>query len=218
MKNRVINLITNKIANRDIFPKQWPVILVSLTVIAAMVGIGAFGWFSDVETSNNTFTAGSLDLSLDGNNGNNVVKWSVGPMVPGNHPKGTFALSNNGDIAGYLDLENITVSNLENGIIEPESVAGDNTDSEGELINIVDLRLFQDLNCDGWFDSDDIEFFNGKVGTVASSFDLNIPIPPGETFCITGIFDWWSSPDDNKAMTDSFDIDITFELGQRPEQ
>jgi predicted ribosomally synthesized peptide with SipW-like signal peptide len=218
MKNWLNKLGTYKTITKDLLSKKWPAILISLTVLAAMVGIGAYGWFSDVETSNNTFVAGSLDLSLDGNNGTNVVKWSVGPMVPGSHPKGTFVLANNGTIAGYLDLENITVSNLENGIIEPEAVAGDNTDSEGELVNIVDLQLFQDLNCDGLFDPDDIEFFNGKVGTVASSFDLNIPMSSGETICISGIFDWWSSPDDNMAMTDSFNLDITFELGQRPEQ
>lgn len=199
--------------------KKWTTILGSLVVIAAFVGIGAFGYFSDVETSNdNTFTAGSLNLTLDGNDGTNVVKWAVGPMVPDNQPKGTFVLANTGTVAGYLDLENIVVTSKENNIIEPEAAAGDVSDPEGELEDVLNLRLFVDLNCDGWISAGDTTFFNGKVGTIASSYDLNVLVPAGGSVCITGIYDWWSTPDDNKAMTDSFELDLGFELGQKTTQ
>ena len=195
--------------------KKWFPILASLAVIAALVGIGAFAWFSDVETSNdNSFTAGSLDLVLDGNNGTNVVKWTVGPMRPGNQPKGTFKLENKGTLTGYLDLENITVTSAENEIIEPEANAGDVTDTIGELQDVLNLRLFYDADCDGWIGTGETVFFNDKVGTIAASYDQNIPISAGGYTCITGIYDWWSTPDDNKAMTDAFELDITFELGQ----
>lgn len=194
---------------------KWLSILGTLTVIAALVGIGAFGWFSDTETSNtNTFTAGSLNLTLDGSDGTNVVKWVVGPMVPGNQPKGTFTLANTGTVAGYLDLENIVVTNQENDLIEPEASSGDVTSSVGELQDVLNLRLFVDLGCDGWISTGDVVFFNGKVGTIASNYEQNVLIPAGGTACITGIYDWWSTPDDNKAMTDSFELDLTFELGQ----
>ena len=189
----------------------------------AIVGAAAVGataaLYSDTETSNgNTFTAGSLDLSVDGNNGINTVKWIVGPMVPLNQPKGTFHLANSGNVGGYLDLENIAVTSHENSIIEPETQAGDVTDPEGELEDVLNLRLFSDNNCDGWISVGDVTFFNGKVGTIASSYDQNIPIPAGGNACITGIYDWWSTADDNKAMTDSFVLDLTFELGQTTAQ
>jgi predicted ribosomally synthesized peptide with SipW-like signal peptide len=193
-------------------------IILSLAMIAMVsaVAIGATrAYFSDTETSNdNTFTAGSLNLTLDGNDGTNVVKWTVGPMAPGNQPKGQFTLVNTGNVAGYLDLENIVVTSHENGIIEPETEAGDVTDPEGELEDVLNLRLFTDLNCDGWISAGDTTFFNGKVGTIAPNYDLNVLIPASGKACITGIYDWWSTADDNKAMTDSFDLDITFELGQ----
>jgi len=135
-------------------------------------------------------------------------------MVPGNQPKGTFTLANTGTVAGYLDLENIVVTNQENDLIEPESSSGDVTSSVGELQDVLNLRLFVDLGCDGWISAGDTIFFNGKVGTIASNYEQNVLIPAGGTACITGIYDWWSTPDDNKAMTDSFELDLTFELGQ----
>lgn len=189
---------------------------IAMIALVASVAVGATkALLSDTETSNgNTFTAGSLNLTVDGNDGINTVKWNVGPMVPGNQPKGTFHLANTGNINGYLDLENIVVTSLENTIIEPETEAGDVSDPEGELEDVLNLRLFTDLNCDGWISTGDTTFFDGKVGTIASNYNQNISIPAGGNACVTGIYDWWSTPDDNKAMTDSFDLDITFELGQ----
>jgi len=197
-------------------------ILMSLAMIAlvASVAVGATrALFSDTETSNgNTFTAGSLNLTVDGNDGINTVKWNVGPMAPGNQPKGTFHLANTGNVNGYLDLENIVVTSHENTIIEPETEAGDVTDPKGELEDVLNLRLFTDLDCDGWIGAGDTTFFNGKVGTIASGYDQNISIPAGGSACITGIYDWWSTASDNQAMTDSFDLDMTFELGQTAAQ
>ena len=197
-------------------------ILMSLFTIGLVtsLAIGATqAQYSDTETSNdNTFTAGSLNLTLDGHDGTNDVKWVVGPMVPGNQPKGTFHLANTGNVAGYVDLENIVVTSQENGIIEPETQAGDTTTPEGELEDVLNLRLFTDLNCDGWISTGDVTFFNGKVGTIASSYNQNVSVPAGGTACITGIYDWWDTVDDNKAMTDSFELDMTFELGQSAAQ
>jgi predicted ribosomally synthesized peptide with SipW-like signal peptide len=193
------------------------IVLAVLTIaLVSVVAVGAtVAKLSDTETSNdNTFTSGTLDLTVDGNNGINTVKWTVGPMKPGNQPKGTFQLANAGNLAGYLDLENIVVTSSENGIQEPEAEAGDVTDPEGELEDVLNLRLFHDVDCDGWIGAGETVFFNGKVGTIASGYDLNISIPAGGNSCITGIYDWWDTPDDNKAMSDSFELDMTFELGQ----
>jgi len=197
-------------------------IILSLAMIAmvSVVTVGATkAWLSDTETSfNNTFAAGSLNLTVDENDGTNTVKWTLSNLVPGNQPKGRFILENTGTIDGYLDLENIVVTSHENGIIEPETEAGDTTNTEGELEDVLNLRLVTDLNCDGWISVGDTTFFNGKVGTVASNYDLNVLIPAGGRVCVTGIYDWWLTVDDNKAMTDSFDLDITFELSQTDTQ
>jgi len=187
----------------------------AISAVLALVAGATVAQFSDTETSTgNTFTAGDLDLTVDGNNGVNTVKWTVGPMRPGNQPKGTFHLANEGNVGGYLDLESILVTSHENVIIEPETQAGDVTDTEGELEDVLNLRLFHDIDCDGWIGTGETVFFNGKVGTIVSSYDLDYSIPAGGNTCITGIYDWWDTADDNKAMTDSFDLDVTFDLGQ----
>jgi len=126
-------------------------------------------YYSDTEsTNNNTFTAGTLDLDIDGNNGANTVKFTVNNMSPGNQPKGTYTLNNIGTINGYLDLENISVVNYENACLDPEINAGDVTcgnpgQSEGELQDVVNLRLFIDYGCDGWISINDNVFYNGLV-------------------------------------------------------
>lgn len=183
-------------------------------IVAAMMGAGTFSYFSDSETSNgNTFSAGEIDLNVDGGN-TNVVKFSVSNMKPGDQPRGTWNLTNVGTLKGYLDLENITVTSYENGLLDPEIEAGDSTADDGELEDVLNLRLFIDRNCDGGISSGDYVFFNDKVANLPHNFELNEPIPAGGYIHIVAIFDWWSTPNDNRAQSDSFTLNITFELAQ----
>jgi len=197
--------------------------VILIFVSAFLAGAGTLAWFSDTEKSKgNTFTAGSIDLKLDGGD-SNVVKFTVTNMHPGSQPKGTFVLSNVGTLTGYLDLENIKVVDYENGRIEPEKEAGDPTGGnpgkgKGELSQVVNVRLFVDYDCDGWISAGDNVFYNGLVCNLPASFDLNEPIPAGGSINIVAIFDWWSTPMDSQAMTDSMEISITFELGQTASQ
>ncbi len=197
-------------------------ILASLVmiVLASSTAIGATrAYFSDTETSTgNTFTAGSLNLTVDGNDGVNRVKWTLANLVPGNQPTGKFVLANTGSVAGYLDLESIAITSHENGIIEPEAQAGDTTDPKGELEDVLGMTMYWDKNCDGYFSTGDDYIFNGYAAGIGASYDKNIPIAAGGNVCVMGVFNWWSTADDNKAMTDSFDLGMTFELGQTTAQ
>ena len=56
--------------------------------------------------------------------------------------------------------------------------------------------------------------YNGMTGGIASGYDQNIAIPAGGSVRINAVFDWWSTPSDNLAQSDSMDLDMTFELGQ----
>jgi len=193
---------------------------VLVTAMAVMlIGTGINAYFSDVETSiGNSFAAGSLDLQLDGGDVN-VVKFSVANMKPGDQPIKTFALKNVGSLNGYLDLENITVTNNENGRIEPEISAGDTTDVVGELGAVVSINLFWDQNGDGWYGPGDVYIQNNcKMNALASHYESNEPLNAGQTKYITAQVNWWSTPLDNQAMTDSSIIDISFELGQTTAQ
>jgi predicted ribosomally synthesized peptide with SipW-like signal peptide len=195
--------------------------LVLTLLVSAAAYSATMAYFSDNETSTgNTFTAGTLDLNVDGGN-TNVVKFTVSNMRPGNQPKGKFTLANVGSINGYLDLESIAVIGNENTCIEPETEAGDITcgdPNEGELDDVVNVRLFEDNDGDGWIGTGETVFYDGKVKDLPANFERNLLINAGSTKYITAIFDWWSTTDDNKAMGDDMTLDITFELAQNTTQ
>lgn len=89
----------------------------------SLVGGGTFAYFSDTEVSNNTFAAGTLDLSL---NPTEIIK--VDNIKPGDHFTRTFELYNNGslDIAKVLLNTEYTVNDAK----------GDNTEDFGEHIQV----------------------------------------------------------------------------------
>ncbi|MCD6447925.1 MAG: hypothetical protein J7L58_02620 [Thermoplasmata archaeon] len=194
-----------------------------IAVVAAMMNVGTRSYFSDIETGNdNTFTAGTLDLNVDGQN-TNVVKFTVANLRPGNQPRGMWNISNVGSINGYLDIENIVVTSYEYGLLDPEQEAGDTTgddpgEGNGELQDVLNLRLFIDRDCDGWISTGDYVFFNDKVANLPDSFDLNESIPAGGYIHIVAIFDWWPTSNDNIAQSDGFELDMTFELAQTAAQ
>lgn len=194
-------------------------ILLSVMVMAitAMLVAGATtAYFSDTETSTgNTFTAGKLDLQIDGKD-ENVVKFSVENMKPGDQPTARYTLTNVGTIPGYLDISKVTIQNLENDLTEPEISAGDTTDDVGELGDLLNIRLYFDEDKDGYISSGDIMIYNGKINGMAASYDLNKLIPPGGSVDIisNAVIDWWSSPSDNLAQSDTVILDLEFTLNQ----
>jgi len=197
--------------------------IVLILVASVFASAGTLALFSDTETSNgNTLTAASLDLNVDDLN-INVVKFTVSNVRPGNQPIYTWKLTNVGSITGYLDLENIVVTSFENGRLDPEKEAGDTTagnpgKGNGELQDILGLDVIVDYDGNGWKGGSDYTVYSGTVGGVASSYDVNELISPGGSVYITFQMNWWNTPNDNQAMTDSFTLDMAFELGQAPTQ
>lgn len=198
--------------------------MMALVLVIGLAGAGTFAYFSDTETSTgNTFTAGTLDLTVNGQNGQNVQLFNVSNLVPGNQPTGRYRINNIGSINGYLDIESISIVNNENGCIEPETQAGDTTcgPDQGELGAQLNLRMFLDYNNNGWIDTGEPMFFNGRVNTLPANFQLNEPVPAGGGVdFVAEIYDWWSGQDidDNLAQSDSLVVNMTFELSQTPAQ
>lgn len=198
-------------------------ILMSLLTVI-LVGAAAVGatnaWYVDTETSNdNTFTSASLDLTADGNNGTNDVRFTVSNMKPGDQPTSSWTLANIGNVGGYLDIENISVTSNENGCVESETEAGDSTCDnpglgQGELQDVVNLRLYVDRDKDGYWSTGDYMIYNGPVGAIASSYDLNEAIAASGNARINAVLDWWSTANDSKAMGDNMTVNLTYELGQ----
>jgi len=103
-------------------------IIISLAVIGIVAAIavgGTYAYFSDTETSTgNTFTAGTLDLKV---NGEDVfVPYSVSDLKPGDsRGTDTYTIKNNGSLPGRLSFKVTNVTTNENGVINPEAKAGD---------------------------------------------------------------------------------------------
>lgn len=196
-------------------------ILLSLLIIG-LVGLGTIkvtqALFSDTETSNsNTFAAGTLDLTIDGNNGTNTVKFNLTNVRPGNQPTGTFRVKNIGSINGYLDLHNISIISEENSCTEPEVEAGDvtcGTPNQGELDDRLGYTMYIDYGCDGSYSTGDRYIYNGMANAIGSNYDFNESLTAGQEKCVRTVLNWWSGATDNLAQNDSMTVDMTYELGQ----
>ena len=195
----------------------------SLAVIVAVAGVAGgltYAYFSDIETSNaNNFSAGTMDLTLDGKNNENDQVFNVSNAIPNvTQSIAVYHLKNIGSVNGFVDLKNISVESKENGCTGPEKLVdgtcGDPGNGDGELQKVSNFDIFVDENCNGWYGSEDNKFFSGRVGDIASSYDLNLPLNAGQEKCITVQYDWWSTPDDNKAQGDSMSVNFGFALDQ----
>ena len=206
------------------------VVALLLVAVMAIGVIGSGAYFSDTETSNgNSFTAATLNLTLnDTPDGENRVQYTVENLKPGSQINvgwGRWELHNSSSMPGFVDIHDIHVQGLENGITEPEAEAGDTSADVGELQNVLNLRLWVDADGDGWMGNSTVEpvLFNGRLKDLPSDLDANIPMPAGATVKLGVLFDWWSAPvsdavTDNLAQGDSCVLDLTFELGQEAAQ
>lgn len=84
----------------------------ALALVAAFVGIGVYAQFTDTESSaNNIFTAGTLNLTVDGQEGVNVpVYFNQGNIKPGDQGSATITLKNVGSIDGIAKIEGVITS------------------------------------------------------------------------------------------------------------
>lgn len=191
-----------------------------MTIAASLIVGATTAMLTDKETSTgNTFTAGTLDLKIDDGD-SNVIKFNVDNMHPDSQPTGSYKLTNAGTLNGYLDLSKITVTNLENDLIEPEAEAGDTTLDVGELGNVVNVRLYFDNDLDGYFSEGDEMFYDGLASDLPSSIAVNKLVPAGESVTIGAktVVDWWDTGDntaDNQAQSDTLQIDFEFLLSQK---
>jgi len=86
-------------------------ILITVMAVALSLGLmgGAFAYFSDTETSTgNTFTAGTLDLTLGETGGAPIT---LNNMKPGDTASGTMTVTNVGTLAGSLYATSWYVAN-----------------------------------------------------------------------------------------------------------
>ena len=103
-------------------------IIISLAMVAVIGAVaigGTIAYFSDTETSTgNTFTAGTIDLKVDGDNV--LIPYSVDNLKPGeSRGTPTYTITNTGTLPGVLSYKIQNVTTNENGVIDSEATAGD---------------------------------------------------------------------------------------------
>lgn len=186
--------------------------------ITSAIAIGATtAYFSDTETSSaNTFTAGTLDLKLNGGDVDVHVSYGMQPVH--SQPNFGYLLKNTGSLTGHLTLNNIVVSDAENGCIEPEVSAGDMTctGTDGELSQALSIRMWMDNNKDGWISTGEPMIYSGPMHNLPSTLDLGKNLTANEETRLGVIIDWWSNNYilDNLAQSDSSVLDMDFTLTQ----
>lgn len=139
----------------------------------ALVAGGTGAFFSDTETSTgNTFTAGSIDLSLgsDTSSANNVNGPAVtNTLLSNNAGRSLFNFTDlkPGDLGtvvfnlmvtsneAYACADTDLMTGEENTIVDPEADAldADFGPGEGELQNYIQFATFADLDLDGTYDA-----------------------------------------------------------------
>src|SRR5699024_8842928 len=99
--------------------KQLGVGVMSLALGLSLIGGGTYAYFSDTEQTNNTFAAGTLDLTAEP-----TTIIDVDNLAPGDSIVRDFELQN----SGTLDIEKVFLETDYN-VIDAE---GDNTEDFGE--------------------------------------------------------------------------------------
>ena len=160
------------------------------------------------------FATDTLNLTVEGRKDNyaniDVMNMSLGKQI-----RGYYTIKNKGTTEGYLNICNIRVKDYENQITSLETSAGDKTEGVGELSSLVSVRIFTDVDCDGWVDQEDTVLYNGKADKLSDNLKLNKKVAAGSEVRIGIIVDWLDTGSCNKALGDTMQFDFRADLSQK---
>ncbi len=207
-------------------------ILLSALIIA-LVGGGGYAasqaLFTDTETgTDSSFTVGTLDMDIDGNNGDSaafdnfeVTNIGADGTVSGGK---TWTINNKGTLPGNLTLALASLINNENGCNEPEEIVDATCDDpgpdQGELGNAMSVTVLLDQDGAGGADPVQVvaaDLATANQATYAAEWNTNagtVTIPAGGSVDVT--MNWETSPADygNEIQSDSLGFDVNFVLEQ----
>ena len=189
---------------------------------AGALGAGTWAAYSDTETKRLATQAGTLDLKVEGEDGQrdsqddseDMIHVQSGPLAPGEAFTDVEKLTNTGSVAGQC--VSITIGDVSSSEVEnPESET--NTGGNGELDDQLGLRAALDVG-------DGIEFFFGGSDSIADfddvrgeTFFVNEELPKtgtndesGDDLIIQGLFR--DRLDNNAAQGDRLEFDVAVRL------
>ncbi|MBU4360847.1 M73 family metallopeptidase [Patescibacteria group bacterium] len=209
-------------------------IILSLSIIAsvAVIVVGASGaYFSDTETSeNNTFSAGTMDLDINGDD-IAVQTITLTNKAPGDSDSASETLKNSGSLDAELDITMGTVSNY---ACTDSANGGANDGTEycdataGSLGANAQMALYIDVDKDGVYDdgtdiglkSDGNIYTTGAlIYDILDNYSAKIWNPAVVTMATNDEYGFiinWQIPTGtgNEIQGDALKFDITFTLEQ----
>jgi len=114
---------------------------IAALLVLGVVGGGTWAYFQDTESStNNSLTAGTLDLTIEGGNAA-VTTFSASNVYPGQSGSGNSTLKNVGSLPGNLTIATANLINTESsGGTEFEGDGG-----SGELGGVAKMAIWIDV-------------------------------------------------------------------------
>jgi hypothetical protein len=211
--------------------KKMLILVMAAALLVGLVGAGYAAFFTDMGTAEaNSFTAGDIDLKIDGMDNKATATWESGNWAPGDSQTHDLHLTNEGSIDAshiYIGCEN-----------------PNNTDPDGDGSNLMEaiaVEIYENPG-DGWHgpfstsldvdigDEDGIltlaEFCGWQTGQIG--YYAGTPSNPFGIVAGTGSYDFrmqlsfidqgsnawnWGSADDI-YQNDSCSFELTFQLSQ----
>jgi spore coat-associated protein N len=194
---------------------------IAVLLIIGLVGAGTYAYFSDTESStNNTLTAGTLDLNINGGNVA-VTTFTASAVAPGDSGSGNSTLANVGSMSGELDVTTSVVTNT-------PGAGGEFGGGSGELGASAQIAMYLDVDQSGSWNAGDIGL-QSNATTYSFPTALNYDVIDNyasekwdaveATMVVAAADDIvvnWQVPAsaDNSIQGDSVSFDITFTLEQ----
>jgi len=193
---------------------------VAAFLVIAFVGAGTWAYFSDTEGStNNSLTAGTLDLTADGGD-TPVTTFAVTGKAPGDSGSGSTTLANAGNLNGELDITFSAITNT-------GGTGGEFGDSNGNLGAVAEIAVYIDVDSSGTWTTGDIGLkSDGTTYNNPTALDYAVIDNYGsdtfdavETMATSASDDFiilWRIPTSagNNIQGDSVSFDVTFTLEQ----
>lgn len=187
-----------------------------IAAVGAIV-VGATGaYFSDTEISTgNTFTAGTLDLNLEGDN-IDVLMFNVSSLAPGSSGDEEVNLENVGNLDGFLDISFLNLVNDDVSCNDPESDVDETCGASevGELADNLDVLAYLDENDNNVYNAGtDVLIYDNKAVDIAGEQLSDQALSSGSTKIFR--LEWSvDSSVGNIIQSDNTGFDVEFELAQ----
>ncbi|MFC1987568.1 TasA family protein [Chloroflexota bacterium] len=194
---------------------------IAALLVIGMVSGGTWAYFSDTESSaNNSLTAGTLDLNINGGN-IAVTTFTAAAVAPGDSGSGNSTIANVGTMGGELDITFSAITNT-------GGVGGEYGDSVGNLGAAAEIAAYVDVDQSADWSAGDIglksdgttySFPTALDYATIDSYDSNsydAVVAAMATSAADGFVVLWSVPTTagNNIQGDSASFDITFVLEQ----